>query len=288
MIGKVSSSFDSTGLLDQPVRHRVAIYARVSTDRQGEGTSINEQIQRSRAFAESQGWRVVRIYKDIGVSGTTSDRPMLTKAMIAASEGRFDILLVHKTDRFSRSLLDLLDMVDWLAENGVKFNSITEPFDTSTYIGKAFLGLLGTFAQFERDVISERTAIGREARFKKRLWRGGQAPFGYFYNQGKGKLDVEPDEAKAIQRMFEVYAKNGDVNATGDQLWIEGFRTRKGDRFSRASLLYRLSNPRYLGWERRNGDSYHEADLAIINETLFRQVNDLLERDFSSLEGMRG
>lgn len=132
-------------------------YVRVSTEEQSrEGISLEMQADRIRAYCASQGWTMVHIYDDAGVSGTALQRPGL-QAMLGSLQG-IDAVLVWKVDRPSRRQKHVLAILeDMLEPVGVGFKSVAEPFDTTTPMGKAFLGMLAVFAQLERDTISYQT-----------------------------------------------------------------------------------------------------------------------------------
>ncbi|MGV9752203.1 recombinase family protein [Nocardia farcinica] len=112
-------------------------------------------------IATQPGWRVVRKYSD-DASGATTERPEPKKAMAAAEKCWFDVLLVYRVDRFSRNLRDMVVLPDDLDEAGVVFRSATEPFDTSTPMGRMLVQMRGMFAQFERDTIIDRVIAGME------------------------------------------------------------------------------------------------------------------------------
>jgi DNA invertase Pin-like site-specific DNA recombinase len=135
---------------------RVAIYERVSRAHQATALQTDE----IGAFVERRGWKVVKRYVDHGVSGARDRRPELDKMLADARAGKFDVIVVFKTDRLARSLRHLVTMLDELASNGVGFVSITEPFDTTSPSGRLLLQIVGAMAEFERSLIVERTRAG--------------------------------------------------------------------------------------------------------------------------------
>ena len=156
----------ATGFGDTPAGpRRVAIYLRRSTDDEHQPFSINAQETALRSYVTTQpDWTLVATFTD-DASGATTDRPGLQQALRAARAGRFDVLLVYRVDRFSRRLSDLLDLLNELDDAGVAFASATEPFDTSTSIGRMLVQLLGVFAEFEREtIIPTLFALGHSAR----------------------------------------------------------------------------------------------------------------------------
>jgi DNA invertase Pin-like site-specific DNA recombinase len=148
---------------------RVGAYARVSTSDQ----NAENQIDQIRRFCKARGWEIVQEFVDHGISGAKTKRPQLTKLMVAAQSREIDCVVVWKFDRFGRSTRHLVESLELFQELGVDFVSMTEGVDTSTSTGKLMFGIISAFAQFERDLIRERTMAGLERARKngKRLGR---------------------------------------------------------------------------------------------------------------------
>jgi site-specific DNA recombinase len=180
---------------------RAAGYIRVSTDEQAsEGQSLDNQSARIRAFAESQGWDLITIYREEGFSGKVIDRPAMNNLLEDINSGKIDIVLVYKVDRLTRKQKDLWHLLEDVFEpHGVGFKSVIEPFDTTTAQGKAFLGMLAVFAQLERDTIAERTKDSLANKKSNGEWVG-RPPYGFRITSDR-KLDSEPAEQKVIARV---------------------------------------------------------------------------------------
>jgi len=163
---------------------KIAIYLRVSTEDQAkEGYSLEVQREYLEAFAQREGYEVFKVYCDDGISAYSTRRPALQQLLADAKAKRFELVLVHKIDRFSRNLKDLLMLVDELSSYGVGFKSATEPFDTTTSAGKLMFQQLGSFAEFERNRIAERVFPGMVKGVQQGNWQGARfAPYGYKYN----------------------------------------------------------------------------------------------------------
>jgi len=141
---------------------KIAIYIRVSTeDQTKEGYSLGVKRDYLEFFSKREGLKIFKIYQDNGISGYTKDRPALTELLKDAKDKRFDLVLAHKIDRFSRNLKDLLNLIDGLSSCGIGFKSATDPFDTTTSARELMLQHLGSFAEFERNRIAERVFPGR-------------------------------------------------------------------------------------------------------------------------------
>jgi site-specific DNA recombinase len=186
---------------------RVAVYLRRSTDDEHQPFSISAQQTAVTAYVTTQpGWTLTATYTD-DASGATTSRPGLQQALRAARARRFDVLLVYRVDRFSRRLSDLLHLLAELDEAGVAFASATEPFDTSTSIGRMLVQLLGVFAEFERETIIDRVTKGMATKAAKGKWPGGQRPYGYRADPGTSKLTPNPEEAPHLREIFRLYTE---------------------------------------------------------------------------------
>lgn len=188
-------------------KQRAAIYLRVSTDEQAKEGHYGLQVQedRVRSWCESQGYDLnpSHVYKD-DISGglPVERRPNLKVLFEAAKNAEFDVVVVYKTDRLARNLRILVNAIHDLESIGIGFRSVTEPFDTTTSFGKANLNLFGTFAEFEKEMIRERTMNGRIKAAKSGKWVGSVPPYGYDVNKETRKLVTDPSEAKIVKQIF--------------------------------------------------------------------------------------
>ena len=164
---------------------RCAIYTRVSTDQglEQDFNSLDAQYDASQAYIRSQahaGWTLLRAkYDDGGFSGGNTDRPALQRLLEDVRAGKVDVIVVYKVDRLTRSLADFAKLVELFDTHNVSFVSVTQQFNTTTSMGRLTLNVLLSFAQFEREVTSERIRDKIAASKRKGLWVGGMAPLGY-------------------------------------------------------------------------------------------------------------
>jgi site-specific DNA recombinase len=157
---------------------RVAIYLRISTDEERQPFSLEAQQERLADYVAVQpGWMLARSYSD-RMSGKRLDRPGLQQALHDARAGRYELLLVFKVDRLARSTGALAKVLEELDGAGVAFRSASEPFDTATAAGRMMMQMLGVFAEFEREMIVERTRMGLARKAARGEWTGGTPPFG--------------------------------------------------------------------------------------------------------------
>lgn len=179
---------------------RAVGYVRVSTEEQArEGISIGAQEERIRALAIAKGWQLVEIIRDAGYSGKNLNRPGARSVIESCRQGTTNVVVVYKVDRLTRKQKDLWYLLEEVFDaNQVGFVSVTEAFDTTTAAGKAFLGMLGTFAQLERDLVSERTREALRHKRSKGEWFG-RLPIGFRMNE-TGKLEEDQETLKMIAR----------------------------------------------------------------------------------------
>src|SRR6266513_517540 len=194
---------------------RCAIYTRVSTD-QGldqEFNSLDAQYDAASAYIKSQahaGWALIRSrYDDGGYSGGSTDRPDLQKLLDDIRARKIDVLVVYKVDRLTRSLADFAKLVELFDAHGVSFVSVTQQFNTTTSMGRLTLNVLLSFAQFEREVTSERIRDKIAASKQKGMWMGGNPPLGYDVHERRLLLNAQ--EGGTVRRLFELYLELGRV-----------------------------------------------------------------------------
>src|SRR5215475_467558 len=211
-------------------RIRCAIYTRKSTDEGLEQAfnSLDAQREACAAFILSQkheGWTVLPApYDDGGYSGGTMERPALERLLADIEAGQIDVVVVYKVDRLTRALSDFAKLVDIFDRRGVSFVSITQQFNTTTSMGRLTLNVLLSFAQFEREVISERVRDKVAASKKKGLWMGGNAPLGY--DISNRKLIVNEAEAETVRYMMRRYVELGSVYDLAADLRSKGITSK--------------------------------------------------------------
>lgn len=253
---------------------RAALYIRVSTLEQAqEGYSVGEQKERLISYCKAQDWIIADIYVDGGYTGSNINRPGIQK-LIKETE-KFDVVLVYKLDRLSRSQRDTLYLIEEIFRpNAVDFVSMQESFDTSSPFGKAMIGLLAVFAQLEREQIKERTWMGRVARAKTGLYHGGgNIPIGYDYSDGK--LIINPYEAEQVKKIFEWYLAGASLQGIADRLRQEGYTNRYSSYSSWSSIRNILENETYTGRMHFGEVVVEHAHEPIISEEQFNAAQVL-------------
>ncbi len=241
--------------------HRIAIYARVSTEEQAEhGYSIDAQLDTLRSYCNLHQKTIVGEYVDRGVSGKSIEgRFELQKLLRDANQGLFDEVLVWKINRISRRTIDLLKIVDELSQQKITFRSFSENFETETAMGKFALQMLGAVGELERNTIVDNVKMGMRQRARTGQWNGGKV-LGYRSSQAvlgqrhrrDSTLEVVPEEAAIVRKIFDLYASGKGLKSIANQLNREGCLTKRGNAFSTDSIKQIILNPVYVGKIRFN------------------------------------
>jgi site-specific DNA recombinase len=280
--------------MPSPARLRCAIYTRKSTEEglDQEFSSLDAQREAAEAFVLSQrreGWIALpELYDDGGFTGANMDRPALTRLLRAVEAGDLDCVVVYKVDRLSRSLLDFTRMLSVFEKHKVSFVAVTQQFNTSTSLGRLTLNILLSFAQFERELIGERTRDKMSAARRKGKWVGGCPVLGYDLDGGGGRLIVNEEEAVQVRAIFALFEEHGSVQPTLAEIERRGWRLkswtrrtgefRAGGPFALNSLRRLLTNILYTGAIRHKGQSYPGEHVAILAPGTWERVQHLMAR----------
>ena len=274
---------------------RCAIYTRKSTE---EGldqnfNSLDAQRESAEAYVLSQkneGWiALAEQYDDGGYTGANIDRPALQRLLADVEASKVDCIVVYKYDRLSRSLADFMKLLEILDRHHVTFVAVTQPFDTRTSAGRFMVHMLLNFAQFEREMIAERTRDKMRAARRKGKFVGGNLVLGYDLAPKRGALAINADEAEQVGRIFRLYLELGSLIPVVEELERRGVRmkrwtthdglTRGGALFNKTTLHNLLTNVIYTGRVRFEGnvcDGEHER---IIDDKTFNRVQEQLQRN---------
>lgn len=222
-------------------------YIRVSTERQVEGYSIEGQITQIEQYCRFNGYELVDIYADRGISGKSMNRPELQRMLNDAKNGKLDCVMVYKTNRLARNTSDLLTIVEELHRQNVEFFSLSERMEVKNSTGKLMLQILASFSEFERNTILENIYTGQRQRALEGYYQGN-LPLGYNnIPDNKKELMINQHEANIVKYIFESYAKGHGYRKIANALNHKGYVTKKGNPFSISAVTYILSNPFYIG-----------------------------------------
>jgi site-specific DNA recombinase len=269
---------------------RCAIYTRKSTEHglELEFNSLDAQRDACEAYIKSQafeGWRVLpKRYDDAAYSGGNLDRPALQKLLKDLEAGLVDVVVLYKIDRLTRSLMDFAKLVELFDAKDVSFVAVTQQFNTTTSMGRLTLNVLLSFAQFERELASERVRDKLAASRKKGKWTGGSVPLGY--DCRAKRLVVNPVEAKTVRLIFDRYLALRSFQKLIAELDAKGIVTKQrpnagkivgGIRFTYGPLAYLLKNRTYLGETGHDGRWYPGEQAPIVERDTFERVQELLK-----------
>ena len=272
-----------------PAQVRCAVYTRKSTEEglEQEFNSLDAQREAAEAYIHSQrhqGWTLVPDrYDDGGFSGGSLDRPGLHRLLADIQAGQIDCVVVYKVDRLSRSLLDFARLMDQFDQQSVSFVAVTQQFNTTTSLGRLTLNVLLSFAQFEREIIGERTRDKMSAARKKGKWIGGCPVLGYDVAPGGGRLIVNEPEAAQVREIFQLYAQRRSIAVLVAELDQRNWRTKQwrsgrgivhgGRAYQEPMLLRLLTNAVYIGRVQHKGQQYPGEHPGIVDPELWESVN---------------
>jgi site-specific DNA recombinase len=261
------------------LKRRCAVYTRKSTD---EGldmafNSLDAQRDACEAYVASQrgeGWILVADhYDDGGFSGGTLERPALQRLLVDIRAGKVDCVVVYKIDRLTRALMDFSKLVEVFEKHGVTFVSVTQSFNTTTSMGRLTLNMMLSFAQFERELGSERVRDKIAASKRRGLWTGGVVALGYKVENKQ--LIIEPAEAAIVQRIFRRFVTLRSITKVLRELDADGARQRSGRPFDKIVLHKILRNRTYRGLTVHKTEAYPGKHKPIIEEPLWNDAQSI-------------
>ena len=274
---------------------RCAIYTRKSNEEglNREFNSLEAQREAAASYIASQrqmGWILVpERYDDGGYTGGNLDRPALQRLLGDIDQSRIDCVLVYKVDRLSRSLLDFARLMEVFERHQVSLVSVTQPLNTTASLGRLTLNILLSFAQFEREMIADRTRDKMAAARRKGKWVGGTPVLGYDVAATGGKLVINPEEASRVQAIFSSYLQHRSLEAVLAELqsrqWLtKRWRTREGKEhpgrsFTKPTLMRLLRNVLYLGQVTHQGEVYAGEQQALVDKAVWQRVNEKLSKE---------
>jgi site-specific DNA recombinase len=274
---------------------RCAIYTRKSTEEglDQDFNSLDAQREAAEAYIQSQahaGWTALAAhYDDGGYSGSNLDRPALQRLVADIQAGQIDCVLTHRVDRLSRSLLDFAKLMELFEKHQVAFVSVTQHFHSGTSMGRLVLNVLLSFAQFERELIAERTRDKVAAARRKGKWSGGLPILGYDVDARTKKLMINEEEAARVRAIFALYGKHQSLLAVVEELARRGWCTKQtltrqgqvrgGRPFTKCSLYHLLTNVTYIGQVRYKKEVHPGEQPSIVDQPVWQEVQALLAQN---------
>ena len=274
---------------------RCAIYTRKSTDEglDHEFNSLDAQREAAEAFILSQrGEGLIALpdrYDDGGFSGSNLNRPALERLLSDIRGDAVECVVVYKVDRLSRSLIDFARIIEVFEKHNVSFVSVTQQFNTTNSLGRLTLNILLSFAQFEREIIAERTRDKMSAARRKGKWIGGRPVLGYDIDPRSSRLTVNADEAIRVRMIFQLYLEYNVLLPTVREIDRRGWRTKQwvtrkgvvegGQPFTKGRLFRLLTNPIYIGKIDFKNQIYDGEHDAIVGVSTWEDVQHILQQN---------
>ena len=272
---------------------RCAIYCRQSVEERGGNGFGSLEAQREKgetyiSLYPEKHWELVTTeYADPGFSGATLDRPALTRLRSDIAEGKIDCVVVYRSDRLSRSIRDFLELMEEFDRHEVTFVSVSEQFDTSTPGGRMHRNMLLMFAQYERELIAERTRDKVHAARRKGKFTGGGLILGFDRHPDGGRLVVNETEARRVRKIFRLFEEHPSLVDTVQELNRRGWTLKQwttkegreygGGPFDVHSLRRLVTNHAYVGKVFFGGTVYDGEHEAIVDQETWDRVQELLK-----------
>jgi site-specific DNA recombinase len=269
-----------------------AIYCRKSTDENLDSAfnSLDAQREACHAYIASQkhtGWVAhPETFEDAAVSGGTLERPALNRLRAEIEAGRVQCVVVYRADRLSRRIIDFLQLVEMFDQHGVSFVSVTEQFNTATPGGRLYQHMLLSFAQYERELIAERTRHKMQAARRRGRFTGGLLVLGYDRTPESGRLVVNAAEAERVRKIFRLFLDSGSRLDAIRELRRRGWTLKRwttkegrevgGTTFDNVSLRRLLTNHIYVGKVAFEGQVYDGEHEAVVDQETWDRVQALL------------
>lgn len=257
------------------VEMKAAIYTRVSTFDQANGYSLDMQDKLAVSYCQQNEIEIYGHYSD-EITGAKMDRPALQRLIVGAEHHCFNCVIVHKLDRLSRSQKDILHLIeDIFLQNDIDFISLTENFDTRIPLGKAMVGMLAVFAQFERDQIRERMQLGKMGRAiqgKPMTWSKCSCPFGYDYIDGQYQLN---EYSRWVRYIFDHFLIGDTINTIANDMTDRKILNKH---WYYTTVKWILENPVYIGMIRWRGELYEGLHTPIVSKEAFYETQEILSR----------
>jgi DNA invertase Pin-like site-specific DNA recombinase len=236
-----------------------------------EFNSCESQLDKIESFIKSQeNMQIFRVYSDPGFTGANTNRPALQELLQDLKENQINLVIAYKIDRLTRSPKDFYQLIELFEKYGINFISVTERFDTSTPSGRLLRNIMLTFAQFERELASERTRDKLLQRAERGLWNGGIVPYGY--RREDKRLVICESESKTVKAIFETYLLSRSLVSVYEKLKEMSVTYRNDKPFLKTAISYILQNPVYIGKVKYAGKTTQGIHQPIISEETFEQA----------------
>lgn len=256
---------------------RAAIYARTSSVNQRFGYSLDEQVRQCWERCEMLDWTVAYVFRDEAESGKDTDRPMFQRLLEKAEADGFDVVVFWRLDRLSRSIMHAVQIEKQLRDLDIALHSITEQLDTTTAAGRFNFRNIANAAEFERDLIKQRTRMGFKALALEGKWPNDDPPLGY-RKRDDNRLDVVEAEAQLVRDIFSAYLEQRSMPQVAFDMNNRGISTKDGNDWTARAVGDVLGNEIYVGVYAVSGVEEAAEEYAIMDEAVFERVQEVRHR----------
>lgn len=240
-------------------------YCRVSSEGQVENTSIQDQQEKIKNYSKTYDIEIVAQFSDISSGGNT-EREGYQNLKEYIKENKIDCIIVYKLDRLHRSLKNLLQDKEEFEEQGISIISVIEQMDTSTAQGKLFFNIIGSFSEFEKDLINTRTQAGKAIKIKNGQFTAGKIPYGYEIEKSE-YLIINDKQAETVKQIYKLYLADNSIRAIAGTVEIP-----------KSTVAYILKNEAYIGKLQQEKESYIDIPQIIAKRT-FTMVQTKLNKN---------
>mgnify|MGYP002761249971 FL=1 len=254
-----------------------AIYARTSSHSQQDGYSLDEQVRRCWSRCERLEWTVSHAFQDEAVSGADTEREQFQRLLHGAEQGWFDVVVVWKLDRFSRSLIHAVQVEADLRQWDVGLHSVTEHIDTTTPTGRFNFRNISSASELERDLIKQRSQMGLQAMAEQRKWPNATPPIGYSLRDDNTLVVNEP-EAALVTHIFTRYLEVQSMPQLADELNERDDPECRSKEWTPYAVGKVLKNELYIGEYDVANVHAHVDEYQIIDNELFEEVTSVRRR----------
>ncbi|RDZ64215.1 recombinase family protein [Haloferax sp. Atlit-12N] len=256
---------------------RAAVYARTSSVNQRFGYSLDEQVRQCWQRCERVGWDVDYVYRDEAESGHDIERPAFQRMLQDGEKRRFDVVVFWKLDRLSRSIIHAVEIERRLREYEIALHSVTEQLDTTTPSGRFNFRNIANAAEFERELIRQRTKMGLKAMALEHKWPNNRPPLGYSRLED-GRLAIDAEEAELVREIFKRYIREKSMPNVAVWLNEKQILTRGGKPWSPSGVKRILTNELYIGRYRVSEVDDVVEEYQIVEEDIFERTQTVRRR----------
>jgi len=256
---------------------KLSAYVRVSTEDQVRGYSLEAQENAIKTWAAEHGYELVKVFVEPGLSAKTDNRPIFQSMIKTVERGEADGVVIHKSDRIARNLLDLLIYRNRLEQSGKRIFSVVEPFfNSDSPENRMVTGIIGSVNEFYSANLGREVQKGQTQKAKNGIYPGGRIPLGYMRDDEKNMV-IDPDHGPFIAYAFTEFSTGRyDLRSWATAAKKMGFTNRLGEPLLHQSWGKIFRNKFYIGFFKWGGETYQGDYPTLVSFPIFNAVQDIL------------